>query len=225
METQDYSLFSFFDDNRPINQGLVKRLVESIKSIGYVKSNPIMVNKDNQIIDGQHRFCACRELEIPVFYEVEDIDHEVAMVLLNKNQTVWGLKDYVRFYAKRGIECYNLLYEFEEDHKIGMSNSIVIVFDVPVGRKIREGHNFKVNPKREDVYEFLMECKKYISFWRTAKFVTAVTTTFRRCSPKDIQKLKSKAIIFKQQANISDYMQMFENVINKGRSEKIKLVI
>ena len=45
MKTFNYSAFSFMPTNRGINNGLVKRLVKSIKEIGYIEARPVIVNQ------------------------------------------------------------------------------------------------------------------------------------------------------------------------------------
>jgi N6-adenosine-specific RNA methylase IME4 len=57
------------NDNRELDEELVQRLMLSIKGFGQL--SPILVNRENQILDGGHRFEACKRLgreEIAVVY-------------------------------------------------------------------------------------------------------------------------------------------------------------
>ncbi len=107
MTTIDYDRFKFKEDNREINIGLVTRIVKSINEIGYDSSKPIKVNKDMEIIDGQHRFLACKQLGLPILYDIsKNADDHRTLILLNANQEPWRTGDYVYSWAKTGITCY-----------------------------------------------------------------------------------------------------------------------
>jgi len=67
-ETMQYEIFSFVDGNRELNSGKVNQLTAEIKKNGLLM--PIMVNNAYQIIDGQHRFHACKLAKVPVQYFV-----------------------------------------------------------------------------------------------------------------------------------------------------------
>ena len=70
-ETKDYGKFTFLTANRPIHRGHVNKLKKSLTEYGFLDSQPITVTPDFRIIDGQHRFIACKEMGLPVkFVEV-----------------------------------------------------------------------------------------------------------------------------------------------------------
>ena len=64
--TTNYDLFSFMPGNRDIAKK--NMLVKSIEKIDLTEYKPIIVNENYVIIDGQHRFMACKELEKPIYY-------------------------------------------------------------------------------------------------------------------------------------------------------------
>jgi len=95
-ETDDYSKFKFLDANRPVTHA--KKIMESIQDIG-VLWQPILVNENFEIIDGQGRFMAMKTLGKPIVYVVQPglgIKH---VRYLNQNATVWKLQDYAHSYA------------------------------------------------------------------------------------------------------------------------------
>lgn len=65
--TKDYSIFNFLESNRAVNQNQVKKIVKSIQEKGYYPV-PILVDDNYSIIDGQHRFTAVEQLNLPVYY-------------------------------------------------------------------------------------------------------------------------------------------------------------
>ena len=62
-KTKDYDMFEFLDTNRQPNDRMIKKLMKSIEENGI--QIPIIVNKEKQIVDGQHRFWA---LMVMLFY-------------------------------------------------------------------------------------------------------------------------------------------------------------
>lgn len=115
MVTSDYSIFKILDGNRSVKDGRVEKIKSSIKKVGYIPA-PIVVNEKMQIIDGQGRFAALKELGYSICYIVVPgltIDHCVAM---NINQSNWTIRDYVESYAKQGNENYKRLLELLDDH-------------------------------------------------------------------------------------------------------------
>ena len=123
--TFDYYKFSFIESNRPIRN--TKKLEMSIKEecdlTPYV---PIIVDARYRILDGHHRFMACKNIGLPIYYVVCAKDSTVAMILLNKGQKTWRQEEFLKFHATTKGGCYADLYEFYIKHNIGISNSIVV---------------------------------------------------------------------------------------------------
>ena len=216
MKTTNYDLFSFMQENRPINNGLVNRIIQSIKDIGYIESRPIIVNDSLVIIDGQHRFHACKKLNLPIFYEISDADMNKAMIALNMNQMIWRIEEYIGSWAKSGIDCYVYLYEFEKKHKIGVSNSVAIVGGTGLRPdQIRSGKPFNINKNSEEIAYFILRCKQFLPFALTKPFVTSITVLFKKVDSKEINKVYDKMQSLKKQATMTDYLVCYENILNK----------
>ena len=90
--------------NRDIARPQVDRLKKLIQKYGYIESYPIIVDPDGLIIDGQHRYLACKELSIepPIVVE-KSFD---LTPILNSSQMRWSTKDYVKYYAAKGYEHF-----------------------------------------------------------------------------------------------------------------------
>lgn len=115
--TSDYDKFDLLDANRTVDINHVTRLKESIEQSGYIAANPIVVNRDGKIIDGQHRFTACRELRLPIYYVVTDADDDT-LITLNVTQKTWNLRDYAAYYIKKGLIAYSKLMDFVHRNNI-----------------------------------------------------------------------------------------------------------
>ena len=96
LQTDDYSMFKILEGNRCVNKLHVRRLKESFKD-AYLLS-PIVVNQHFQIIDGQHRFEAAKEMKLPINFIVCN-DYSLKEVqLLNTNMKNWKKEDYLTAY-------------------------------------------------------------------------------------------------------------------------------
>jgi hypothetical protein len=101
--SKNYDDFSFVDYNRNIVRNTVDRLKNE-----FVKENnfmyfPIIVDQNKKIIDGQHRFVACKELNQPIYYilkKAKITPFEIRTV--NKAAKKHTLKDVFEMECKSG---------------------------------------------------------------------------------------------------------------------------
>lgn len=102
--TTNYDMFKTLDENRDVDH--ISRIIASIKKVGYVPV-PIQTNEFHEVIDGQNRLGACRELELPVYYMVIPglrIEHCRSLNIGMKN---WSNRDFIKSYA---VENNNYKY-------------------------------------------------------------------------------------------------------------------
>lgn len=124
-ETTNYSIFKKCTGNRDVAESRVKKLIDSIKTVGWRKSF-ITVNKNMEVIDGQGRIEALKRLKMPVPFVV-DADATIReCIAMNMNGTKWGIKDYIKSYADQGKPVYQALYNFMKRYP--KYNSRVISF-------------------------------------------------------------------------------------------------
>ena len=107
--TENYSIFNFLESNRAVNQNQVKKNVKSIQAKGYYPV-PILVDDNYNIVDGQHRFTAVKQLNLPVYY-IKGAFIDDDCISLNANAKNWNVIDYVKFYASKGAKSYQNLLE------------------------------------------------------------------------------------------------------------------
>ena len=114
MKTGDYSIFKKHPNNRPIDQGNLKRIISSIKSLNLLKFRPILVDSEMRVVDGQHRLEAAKTLGKEVFYQINETSTHEDIALLNAAQKRWSMKEYTDYYASLGNENYSKLKSFCE---------------------------------------------------------------------------------------------------------------
>lgn len=122
--TLDYTIFTSLEGNRIVNPLHVKKIVESMKN--KVLFIPIIVNEQFQVIDGQHRLEARKQLNLDVpyiicpNYTLEDVHRA------NANHKQWSAEDFLNGYAEAGLQEYIYIKEIYEIHKDVVSISTLL---------------------------------------------------------------------------------------------------
>lgn len=117
----NYDQFKFIEKNRSINKSHLLKLINKIQIENLTYVNPIIVDKDMNIIDGQHRFLACKELNFPFYYVIDDDYNENKMVMLNTDKLNWSLDDWIHLYCESNKQEYISLKNFLDKYKLPIS--------------------------------------------------------------------------------------------------------
>ena len=103
--TKNYEIFKRLYGNREVLAQRKRTIKNSILENGYIR-NPIVVNENMEIIDGQGRFEALKELEMPVEYIIAHGAGQKECIALNVNQKNWKSSDYIKSFAELGYKDY-----------------------------------------------------------------------------------------------------------------------
>jgi len=106
--TDNYEKFKRLDGNRGVQLMRVKKVMDSVKANGYIYS-PLIVNERYEVVDGQARLEAFKQLGIPVDYIMEKGLTVKDCVALNLYQTKWNLYDFINSFAELGNTSYQYL--------------------------------------------------------------------------------------------------------------------
>jgi hypothetical protein len=118
IETREYNKFKSYNLNRPVNQHLVELLKVSISKNNMLRFFPILVNHNMEVIDGQHRLAACRDLNEPVCYVINDEITDADMIEINNNKAIWTYQNYLDYYCKKGYPEYLKLNRLINKYKL-----------------------------------------------------------------------------------------------------------
>lgn len=109
-KTDEYEKFKFMEGNRNIDLKHLVKLTESFRTKQL--PIPIIVNKNYEILEGQHRYLVCKTEELPLYYMIiEDSNIEDA-ILINTTSKKWTMNDYLDHYCALGKQDYIKLKEF-----------------------------------------------------------------------------------------------------------------
>jgi len=221
LETTEYGKFKFVHTNRPVSEKLVAQLVESIKNFGFIPGRQVLVNENFGILDGQHRFMACKKLKIAVPYSIVKGDSDAITMTLNSNQSPWKLADFIHSWAEQGRDDYRKLLKFEEKYKLGMSSSIdVFIRDsIKKSNDIKHGRPFPINEDAEQIAEFILQCSS-VSFHKTQKFCRSIIVLFKKATPEQREHVKLNIITVPQCFKVEQYVTAYENILSGGARGK-----
>lgn len=105
LTTTNYDKFKKLLGNREVSPRRIKKIISSINEVGYITS-PIIVNENMEIIDGQGRYEALKELGMPIDYIIVKGAGINACLNMNIYQERWRIIDYINSYVERGNENY-----------------------------------------------------------------------------------------------------------------------
>lgn len=110
--SNEYENFKYMEGNRNIDLKHLVKLTDSFKTKQL--PIPIVVNKNMEILEGQHRFLVCKTEGLPVYYiKIEDCSINDA-ILINTISKKWTMEDYLNHYCSLGYEHYINLKNFME---------------------------------------------------------------------------------------------------------------
>ena len=132
--TTDYAIFKRMEGNRSVLAYRVNRIIKSIKNNGYIH-NPIIVNENYEVIDGQGRLEALKTLGLPVDYIMVPGIGKKECIALNAYSSPWTINDYINLYREDGNENYSR-----------MSDIISAFPSIPISQKITITTGFSAVP-------------------------------------------------------------------------------
>ncbi len=149
----------FIDANRPPSGKHIAKLKAAIQADNQLHIRPIVINTKYEIIDGQHRVLAAKELgleRIPCLVVLAGIE---AAQTINQNTKNWDSAQFAHYWAKQGKKDYADFIEFCQ--LTGIKQSVAITLLSGHGHMGSSGHNnnfktglFKVK-NIEYVYRFI----------------------------------------------------------------------
>jgi hypothetical protein len=167
-KTNDYSIFKKSPLNRETNKGHIKRLKREFERENNLRLNPVICNSEMEVISGQHRLEAAKELGLEVFYICDPkVSHEFILTA-NSVQKSTSLKDVVDFWAKKEKKAdYILLQKYMQKTHLSMKALSGLLFgngDSQMSELLRTGDFMLPADKKTlerliDTYlQFIMYC-------------------------------------------------------------------
>lgn len=226
-ETKDYDKFKILKGNRSINQRNYTKIVASVKEKQL--QIPILVNEKMEIIDGQHRFRAWKELNMPIYYIVVKGYGIEEVKRANAVGAVWTKADFMNTYVEEGNRNYIEFYTLHRIHKVSVADllSLYAFYQKKNGSQIQREFqlgNF-ICDYHFDVALFLeaLEVFKEFDFSKTKNFVQAFFKLYthpKYDADKMTKQYNANYRKFGKRSTMADYLVMLTKDIYSFNTTK-----
>lgn len=234
-KTKDYQKFSRLKYNREINENHVSNIIEKIKENNLLHKNPIIVDDNFHIIDGQHRWIAAQFLNLYIYYSfaegmtIRDImDGQV-------HPMEWTLDQIIKYYSAIGKNEYIIFKDYMEKYSEEISTSLAMELMSKNGNRVKLRNNFRHGTFDVENYQLavsvaekLKDIPKLISFRRHTPFIKTFIKlcqdplyNHRRMIEK-MEKHPEKIIKYIDEKNT---LKSLENTYNVGTSNKFSFIL
>lgn len=228
--SRNYDQFHFIGGNRQIDRGNVDKIKESMQEEQLII--PVIVNENYGIVDGQHRFTACKELGFPVYYTVQE-GYGISQVLrANQGSKKWVNEDFLYQHIQLNNENYIDFRNLCQLYNISVSDMMKLFCTIQDEKMSIFKQNFRngafVMDHKEDATKFLNALSKFNTdtfhkHYTKSSFVSAfMKLYFRQDYSQDVMnaKLDTNGYQLRQCSTSNDYLSMLCNDVYSYGSKK-----
>lgn len=232
-ESTDYDKFDLLEANRLTNRSHIEKLKASIEENPVlVQAQPILVNEKYEIIDGQHRFIASRELGLPIYFTLVPgltIEDARNMNVLHRR---WRAEDYARSYASTGNREYMKYLELREEYGFPHTTTLAYIEGVHrhgISGRFRHGLMVIQNEAlTRQLLDQLAETGQFVDYVNDYKWASALLKAMLSDNydhARFIRKMEMNPNLLRRRATMEDYLRMIEEVYNfkQGLANHIRL--
>lgn len=229
--SKDYKKFKLIKGNRCLNKTKYLQLLKSME-VEQLKI-PIAVNEKFEIIDGQHRYHASRELGLPVYYYIVDGYGIEQVKRANLVSSTWTKDDYLGLHISDGIEEYVEFNVLLLESGLNTTDLIKVYAKAQDKSQDQLAYEFEngtlSNEGIEKVEAFLKALKdfEFFKFAKKKQFVAAFIKLFfdpRYKHDRMLKRLESRASVLEEtNTNVSrdEYLSKLANgIYSFGASKK-----
>lgn len=230
--TDDYSMFKKLLGNRAVKS--VNKIIESVLEVGALY-DPLLVNEKYEVIDGQNRLEALKELGMPVHYIIQPGIGYKECQWLNIGRSNWSTEDHIYFFAERGNQEYrrlaSLMMEFQKKFGIhGIINmtkpNLLNEGGALPNHSIQSG-SFELSPEEYELAIMRMSSAErlgYVDFGKRKKlnsrvYWACVSYIYQHQeveAAKVIEALRQFETLIPSCTKVSEQLQFFDDAINRG---------
>lgn len=157
-ESDEYDLLIKLLGNRTVSNKNVENKKKLLDKNGFKSTNPVIVNIEGQMIDGQHRRLAAEQLGMPFKFTIDvDIQPEESLqttIELNNSGKPWTTTDYINAFSENGNEEYQKLSAILEELGVGFNRGLILYHTSIISKESRDNikaGKFKYDEKRAEI--------------------------------------------------------------------------
>ena len=227
--TANHDLFKIIVGNRIVATHRLESLKKSIKEKDL--QVPIIVNSNMEVLDGQHRLKAYKDLDLPVRYIIKNDFTIEDVQTINCTTKHWTLYDFVKSFADLNNGDYKTVMSFYEKYEFPLFECFQILLGKQIGfltlNKIKNGE-FKVGDLDTAVVwaERIYSCKHYFPHFRKRDFIRALIFAFNVKEFKweiYYSRLKNYSLKMHNQADRNDFLIAIQELYNFKTTKKNRI--
>jgi hypothetical protein len=123
--TKDYSLFKKSRGNREVDHVHVERIKRLIADKDTKAA--ITVNKNYEVIDGQHTLQARKELGLEVYFIISESDDALDTARMNTGKRNWNLDNFLKFHCDRNRQYYKICRSKMEQFGMPVAETLALL--------------------------------------------------------------------------------------------------
>lgn len=239
--TTDYDIFNTLVGNRKValDPGHLKKMKASISADNQLNIHPIAVNKDFEVIDGQFRLEAARQLGVPIFYIKSDTVSDMHIITCNSNQKAWNVENYISFFETREqIPDYLLIKNMLKQASLQPKSLLSLMLgrvSAPTVLLLKCGKfRFPKSDEPKKIFDqyliFIDYCKKHritpIGMFKSNSFTSAFHLLMKTSGFDDkifYEKMDLRWFELKPQPNSADWYKLLVGIYNYRNRDSIGL--
>lgn len=232
LKTMDYNRFKYLNGNRSVGKRK-DNIVKSIKEIGWI-SNPILVNENMEIIDGQSRYQALIELGMPIEYKVITGLDIADCRAMNKYNSQWTKTDFIESYAAEGNINYIRVKNLRDTFNIKQTRLIMrAAGKQPTKEQIMNGQIIMTDKDYGKAYRRLNLYSKFEKILKTfgGRDITKAPAMFYIADRNDIDIEYMLKVLETCDTNriytdnVEHFLESIQKVYNHNRQKKNRIHI
>jgi len=228
--TNNYSLFQPLKGNRDINRGHVVRIKESMKK--QMLPTFIEVNERYEVIDGQHRLEALKELGLPVYYIVNEGSGLREAQRHNEIKKKWGYADILASHCAAENDNYLFIQYIMNKYNLTLFNALIACQRGNDGQRIQykflQGELEITNKKEiEDLIRKALRINAFVNIMRKTAWSAILQCVDSQYFDVDvfIRKLTYLKDQFSPQVTKKQQIAQIEEIYNYKSRNKVNLRI
>lgn len=222
-KSTDYKRFKTVKGNRPIRPAHVANLVRALDADATsIQYNPLIINEQWEVIDGQHRLQALEKLELPVYYLMQPgltLDNVIA---LNSGKKAWSPEDFAHSWIVRGNQEYVTYLWFKDTY--GINHDILLKYlsleNPMTSQMFKDGKLVVVDRDRSvQLCEDLMSLKPYYNRWNNRSFALGFWHLWSHPAYKHkrmLHKINLNQDMVEDRGTPEQYADMLSDIYNHG---------
>lgn len=227
--TENYGVFKTLLGNRDVTEARVAKIKESIQNRGYIWSS-IVVNEKYEVIDGQGRLEALKQLGLPVDYGIVNGLTVEDCISMNINMGNWNTADYIKSYAAQGNDNYKRLQELVT--RYNLPHSIVIAAakgNAVFGYSINAIKKGNVILNQEDYnaaipkLEYIEKARKYTTKQNTLLAIMFCGWVGGVNQDRLLEICKNNVREVEKMGKVEDIIGVIEDLYNYHRIERLRI--